>query len=86
MLRSLRHYLKHRAKVITPSIAWRREARKENALDDLLESTRDGHQSDHHWNRFTGNVGETSERRAGAHIGFSEHNDTILKRSETNIG
>ena len=38
-----------------------------------------GHrQSDEHWNRFKGNVGETSERRGGAHIGFSERIDTIL--------
>ena len=33
MLRSLRHYL--RAKDITPPIAWRREAWKEEALDHL---------------------------------------------------
>ena len=33
VLRSLRHYLQ--VKDITPSIAWRREARKEEALDDL---------------------------------------------------
>ena len=34
-LRSLRHYLRARAKDITPSIVWRREAWKEEALDDL---------------------------------------------------
>ena len=40
----------------------------------------DGHgQSDKHWSCFKGNVGETSERRGGAHImGFSERMDTIL--------
>ena len=37
----------------------------------LLERTREGHhQSDEHWNRFKGNVGETSERRGGAHMGI----------------
>ena len=30
------------------------------------------------WNHFKGNVGETSERWGGAHMGFSEHNATIL--------
>ena len=35
VLRSLRHYLRARANDITPSIAWRREAWKEKALDGL---------------------------------------------------
>ena len=35
-------------------------------------------QSDEHWNRFEGNVGETSERPGGAHMGFSEPIDTIF--------
>ena len=57
----------HKAKDITPSIAWRRKAWKEEALDDLPWRTREGHrQSDQHWNRFKGNVGGTSERRDGA--------------------
>ena len=60
-------------------IAWKREALKEEVLDDLLERTREGHrQSDEHWNRFKGNLGETSERRDGAHMDFSEGIDTIL--------
>ena len=51
---------------------------KEETLDDL-ERTRKGHlQSDEYWNRFKGKVGETSERRGGAHRGFSERIDTIL--------
>ena len=41
------------------------------ALDDLTWK-------DEHWNRFKGNVGETSERRGGAHMGFSERIDIIL--------
>ena len=43
------------------------------------ERTREGHrQSDKHWNRFKGNVGETSERRGGAHMGFPERVDIVL--------
>ena len=30
------------------------------------------------WNCFKGNIGETSERGGGAHMGFSERIDTIL--------
>ena len=81
----------HKAKDITPSIAWRREACKEEALDDwrwpslvfsrktFLERTRKRHrQSDEPWKCFKGNVGEASERRDGAHMGFSELIYTIL--------
>ena len=35
-------------------------------------------QSDEHWNRFRGDIGETFERWGGAHMGFSEHIDAIL--------
>ena len=35
-------------------------------------------QSDKHWNHSKCDVGENSERRGGAHMGFSEHIDTIL--------
>ena len=45
----------------------------------FLERTTQGHrQSDQHWNRFKGNVGETSEGRGGAHMGFSERINTTL--------
>jgi len=39
----------------------------------FLERMRKGH---HHWNCFKGNVGETSERWGGVHMGFSECLDT----------
>ena len=43
----------------------------------FLEGAREVHrQSDEHWNRFKGNVGETSERWGGVHMGFSECLDT----------
>ena len=43
------------------------------------ESTREGHrQSDEHWNRLKGSVGETFKRQGGTHMGFSERTDTIL--------
>ena len=35
-----------------------------------------------HWNRFKVNVGETSERRVGAHMGFPERIDTIFNGTE----
>ena len=38
----------------------------------------DHRQSDEHWNHFKGDVGETSERRGGAHMDFSDRIDTIL--------
>ena len=45
----------------------------------FLEGTREDHcQSDEHWNRFKGNVGETSERRTGENMDFSERIDSIL--------
>ena len=35
----------------------------------FLERMREGHrQSEEHWNRFKGDVGETSERRGGVPI------------------
>ena len=46
---------------------------------------REGHrQSDKRWNHFKGNVGETSERWGGAHMGFSVWIDTILNWTERN--
>ena len=36
--------------------------------------------------RFKGDVGETSERRGGAHVGFSERMNIILNRTELNCG
>ena len=51
----------------------------------FLERTRAGqHQSDEHWNHFRGNVGETSERQGGVHMGFSEPTDTTLNWTEPN--
>ena len=34
--------------------------------------------SDEHWKCFESIAGETSEKWGGAHLGFSEHQDTIL--------
>ena len=39
-------------------------------------------QSDKHWNCFKGNVGNTSERQGGGHMGFPERIDTILNSTE----
>ena len=51
----------------------------------FLERTREGHRrSDEHWNRSKDDVGGTSERRRGAHMGFSERIDTLLNWTELN--
>ena len=52
VLRSLIHYLRTQTKDITSSITWRREAWKEEALDDLPWK------SDEHWNCFKDNFGK----------------------------
>ena len=45
----------------------------------FLEKTREGyHQSDEHWDCLKGNIGETSERRDGVHVGISKRIYTIL--------
>ena len=55
----------------------RRGKRKRSTI--FLERTREGHrESDEHWNRFKGTVGETSERWGGAYMGISERIDAIL--------
>ena len=57
----------HKAKDITPLIA---------SLDNLpcKDATREGHrQSDEHWNRFKGNIEETSETRCSAYGLFRVH-------------
>ena len=74
----------HKARRITPSIAWRREAWKEEALDDLPWQDERGPSSvrrilepfqRQRW-------GKTSEKRGGAHTGFSERIDTTLNWTE----
>ena len=62
---------------ITQSITWRREAWKEEALDNVPRKDEKG-PSDEHWNCFKCKVGETSDRRGGTHMGFTERRDTIL--------
>ena len=58
----------------------RRGKRKRSPM--CLGRTREGHhQSDKHWNCFKGNIGEPSERRDGANVGFSERVHTILNRT-----
>ena len=74
VLRSLRHFLqgtKPRTSHHRSSGGERRGKRKRSTI--FLERTREGHrQPDEHWNRFKGIIWETSERRGGAHVGFSE--------------
>ena len=70
----------HKAKDITRSIAWRREALKEEALDDLPWKDERGPSSirrtvEPFW-KMT--VGKLQRDGSGAHRGFSERIDTIL--------
>ena len=55
---------------------------KEEVIDNLPWKDKRGPSSTRwtleHWNRFKGNVGETSERRGGVHTGFSKRIITIL--------
>ena len=67
-----------KAKAITPSIAWRREAWKEKALDDLPWKDERGPSSIRRTlEPFQRQRRKTSERQGGAHMGFSESTDTI---------
>ena len=75
----------YKAKDITPSIAWRGEAWKEEALDDRPWKDKKGQSSVEHWNCFKSNIGETSERRGGAHMGFSNRVDAILNWTELEL-
>ena len=72
----------HKTNNTTPLIAWRTEALKEKALDDLPWKDEKGPLSIRPTlERFNSNTGETSERQE-AHMGFPEHVDTILKWAE----
>ena len=66
-------------------MAWSRKASEGEVLDDpLSKDERKRHcQSGQYWNRSLRNVGKTSERRSGAHMGFSERIDTILNLANT---
>ena len=80
VLRSLRHYLRAQSqRYHTIDHQEKRGVERGSARRSSFRETREGYrQSDEHWNRFKGNVGETSERQGGAHMGFSECIDTIL--------
>ena len=79
VLRSLRHYL--RAQSQGHHTIDRVEERRGKRMRSMVffERTRGGHrQSEEHRNCFKGNIGETSEKRGGAHMDFSERIDVIL--------
>ena len=76
MLMSLRHYLRAQSQGHdTIDRLEERGVERESAKRSSLKGTREGHrQSDEHWNRFKGDVGETSERNF-ANTGFPEHKE-----------
>ena len=68
VLRSLRRYLPQQSQGHHTIDRLEERGVEEEALDDLPERTREGHrQSDEHWNHFKGDIGETTDRRGGAH-------------------
>ena len=75
-LRSLRHYLRAQSQGQHTIDRLGREARKEEALDDLLSKDEKG--PDIHWNYFKGEVRDNSERGGGVLMGFSERTHSIL--------
>ena len=78
VLRSLCHYLRAQSQGHHRSVAWRREAWKEKALDDLPWKDERGPSSIRRTlEPFQRQRRKTSERQGGAHMGFSESTDTI---------
>ena len=57
-------------------------SKKEEALDDLPWKDERTIVNQMNSGCVKGNIGETSERQAGAYMGFSEHIDTILNWTE----
>ena len=80
VLRSLRHYL--RAQSQDHHTVDRLEeggVKRGSGRRSSFKRIREGHrQSDEHRNCFKGDDGEASERRFGAHMGFSETIDTVF--------
>ena len=75
MLRSLRHRLRAQIQGLhTIDRLEDRGAERGSGRRSCLK----GRQSDEQWNCLKGDVGTTSERRGGAHMGFSERIDLEL--------
>ena len=83
VLRSLRHYLQAQSHGHhTVDHLEERGIEGGNARWSSLKGQEGHQQSNEHWKCFKGNVGETSERWGGAHMGFSERIDIILNWTE----
>ena len=79
VLRSLRHCLWAQSQGRhTMDCLEERGVDRGSARRPSLKGRESHRQSDEHWNCFKGDVGQASERRGGAHMGFSEHIDAIL--------
>ena len=83
----MRHYLRAQSQGHhTTDRLEERGVERGSARRSSLKRTRERHrQSDEHWNRFKGHVGETSERRGGAHMGFSERMGVLLSSSSSSL-
>ena len=87
VLRSLSHYLRAQIQDITPSIAWSREAWKEEALDDLPSRDQRRPSSVRRTlEPFQKQRWGALERRGGAHVELSERIDPIFEPNWTSNG
>ena len=78
LLRSLRHYKRAQNQGHhTTDCLEERGVERESARRSSMKGRERYRQSDEHWKRFKGDVVGISERRGGAHMGFSERIDTI---------
>ena len=81
VLKSLRHYLRAQSQGHqTTDHPEERGTERGSARRSSLKGREKviANHRDEHWNRFKDNVGETSERWGGAHVGFPKHTDTSL--------
>ena len=85
MLRSLRHYprAKNQRHHSTDRLE-ERDMKRGSARRSSLKERERSIVKKTNVETFKGNVGETFERQGGAHMGFSEHSDTILGLTELN--
>ena len=86
VLRSLRHNLRAQRQAHHTSDRLEERGEERGSARRCSFKGREGHrQPDEHWNCFKGNPWETSERRDGAHMGFSERINTILNWTELSL-
>ena len=89
VLRSLRHYLRaqsqgHQTIDRLEESGVKRRSSQRSSLKGREREWKGHRQWDEHWNCSKGDVGVTSKRLGGAHVGISVRTDTILNLTELN--